>query len=62
MDILEWYQQQPAAVKAAIISGIFMLLNRLLAALLNSGGAWRRGERGGLGSKGTRRPGRGDKG
>lgn len=38
MDIWEWYQQQPTTVKITIISGIFMLLNNLLAALLNPSG------------------------
>jgi hypothetical protein len=38
MDIWEWYQQQPATVKITIISGIFVLLNNLLAALLNPSG------------------------
>jgi hypothetical protein len=38
MDIWEWYRQQPTTVKITIISGIFMLLNNLLAALLNPSG------------------------
>lgn len=39
MDIWEWYQQQPAIVQAAIISGIFMVLNTVLAALSNPAAA-----------------------